>query len=80
MAVMRINYFTAGMEFKNRNRIEAKVDEGSLDWKIVPSKIVEKVKQLAPKSGDGTDIEGFGNIEIYLPIKKDTVNFNFLII
>ena len=70
-AGMRINYRNNG------NRIEVKIGEGYYDWKTVPSKIVENVKKLTPKPDDRTDIEGFGHIEIYLPIEKDTVYFYF---
>jgi len=59
----------------NRNRIEAKI--GKCNWKMVPSKVVENVKELAPKPCDGTGIEGFGDISIYLPIEKDAVYLNF---
>ena len=41
--------------------------------KAVPSKVVENVKELAPMPGDGTDIEGFGHIHIFLPIEEDSV-------
>ena len=58
----------------NRNGIKAK-KVGEWDWEVVPSKIVKNVKELAPKPGDGTAIEGFGDFWIYLPIEEDSVYF-----
>ena len=70
---MRISYF-------NRNGIEAKI--GDDNQKVVPWNVIENVKELAPKTGDGTAIEGFGTIWIYLPIEEfieeSAVYFNFL--
>ena len=59
----------------DRNGIEAKISEEK--WKMVPPKVVENVKELAPKPGDGTEIDGFREIKIYLPIEKDAVFFYF---
>ena len=58
-------------EEDNRNGIEVKVGKGYFDWKVVPSKVVENIKELMPNPSDGTNIEGFGEIEIYLPIEED---------
>ena len=67
---MWINYL-----HNNPNRIEAKVGKGN--WKIVPSKVIENAKELKPTPGDGTDIEGFGSICVYLPIERDSVYFQY---
>ena len=67
---MRIN------SFFNQKRIETNV--GDWNWKMIPSKVIENIRELAPKPYDGTDIEGFGKIEIRLPIKEDTVYLNII--
>jgi len=68
-AEMRIN------DKNNRIGIEAKI--GEWNWKVIPSKVIENAKELPPKPGDGTDIEGFGHIWIWLAIEKDAVYLLF---
>ena len=64
---MRINYFG------NRNGIEAKI--GEENWKIIPQKVIENIRELAPNPDDGTNIEGFGDIKICLPVENEPVFF-----
>ena len=55
---------------ENRNEIEAKI---GLNWKMVPLKVIENVKELKPKPGDETEIEEIGHIYINLSIERESV-------
>ena len=53
------------------NEIEAKIGpdwDWDLDWKVVPPKVVQNVRELAPKPDDGID---FNDIFVTLPFGDD---------
>jgi len=68
---MQINYLT------NRRGIEVFIGPKWNDWKVIPPKVIENVKKLTPSCNDGTDIKGFNEMEIYLPIEEDLVNYKY---